>query len=409
MLEGKKIATRDAKPGMILAEPVFTPRGELMLPAGMELSTEEQIACLVSANVTAITVLSSSDMFEEEPAVQERPEASAAGQSVDSGQVVQRSSLSEIGQARAFLRQSVMGLRGVLSGIRSKKLPAWDELERFAGDFVDFAGGNPFLIAGLLPEPRLSEEAMFIHSVNVAAVCSSLAREMAMPAKRASWLCAAALVHDVGVLSLLESMKSDEGPLLPDELVRYKRHPTASRDIVMRIKDIPGEVVVAVSQHHERRDGSGYPRGESGDRLGQLPLMLALADTYCSMLSGLPNNTPMPGHSAVSRIFLTGPGLFGTEYTEKLVHLTGVYPVGTIVRLSNEELAGVLSVNKADLLNPEVAVIFTAERVFVPKPDRWTDLSNQAGENPLSIRAAAGLSEFGIDYVDWISGRSVPS
>jgi len=173
---------------------------------------------------------------------------------------------------------------------------------------------------------------------------------------------------------------------------------------VKGIADVPLEISKGIFQHHERFDGSGYPTGAVSGQISEFARAIGLADQFCNLLTGWPDGAPLPAHLAIPNISKNCDRLFGRDLMKHLLQVVGVYPVGTMAKLSNDELAVVTSVNVDDFLRPEVAIVFDRERVFVPKPNRRLDLAGELERaDNLAIRATSDLKDFGIDHVDWIT------
>jgi HD-GYP domain-containing protein (c-di-GMP phosphodiesterase class II) len=97
----------------------------------------------------------------------------------------------------------------------------------------------------------------------------------------------AALLHDLGKLSISNRILDKPGPLTDAERQRFRQHPLLAEQILGRVSTFGGVAVVAAA-HHERLDGSGYPRGLAGDELTKPMRVLAVADVYEALISDRP-------------------------------------------------------------------------------------------------------------------------
>ncbi|MDR3687344.1 MAG: HD domain-containing protein [Coriobacteriia bacterium] len=125
------------------------------------------------------------------------------------------------------------------------------------------------------------------HEVRVAKLARSLAEEMGLPAVEADGVEMAALVHDIGKLSVPAEILNKPGILSPHEFGLIKRHPRAGYEILKDI-DFPWPVAEAVLHHHERMDGSGYPDALAGDEISTMSRILGVADVIEAMASDRP-------------------------------------------------------------------------------------------------------------------------
>ena len=397
----KTITIDEAQPGMVLAFGVYSKDGALLLSGGSRLSSRAQIASLKLANASLITI--SVHGNEYQPKWAEHNELASDLEETETPRPVQ------LEQARQLLNEIRSKLKSILrpiaKGAAGRASP--DAIMKIAGRIGALAQQNSMVVAARLLVAWNAEDLVFSHTANVAGLCASIARSMGLDSKRTGALCAAALLHDVGMIPALASVDLTSGRLNEREVNALRKHPDASRRIVKDIADVPVQVRKAVFQHHERLDGSGYPIGAVRDQICDFARVLGLADHFCNLLTGWPDSDPLPAHLAIPHISKTCDTLFGAELLKHLVQVVGVYPVGTIVKLESGELAVVTSVNPDDLLRPEVAVIFGRERVFATKPDRCLDLAVQSTETEqTTIMATADLKDFGIDYVEWLTQAS---
>ena len=401
-LKQKTITIEEAEPGMVLAFGVYSNDGALLLSGGSRLSSREQIASLKLANASLITISVHGNEYQPKRA-EHHELASDLDEETETPRPLQ------LEQARQLLNEIKSKLKSILrpiaKGTAGRASP--DAIVKIAGRIGAFARQNSMVVAARLAVAWNAEDLVFSHTANVAGLCASIARSMGLDSKRTVALCSAALLHDVGMIPALSSVDLSSGRLNEREMNALRKHPDASRRIVKNIADVPVQVRKAVFQHHERLDGSGYPTGAVRDQICDFARVLGLADHFCNLLTGWPDRDPLPAHLAIPHISKTCDMLFGTELLQHTVKVVGVYPVGTIVKLSSGELAVVSSVNHDDLLRPEVAVIFGPERVFSTRPERCLDLAAQSVEaEQTTIMATADLKDFGIDYFEWLSQPS---
>jgi HD-GYP domain-containing protein (c-di-GMP phosphodiesterase class II) len=121
----------------------------------------------------------------------------------------------------------------------------------------------------------------------VAELAVQIGRAMELPNETLRTLARAGLLHDVGKIGIPDSILSKPGSLDADEWVVIKRHPELGHAILSRVEKLRHEAEIIVA-HHERLDGSGYPRGLRGDQIPLESRILAVADTYDVLVSDRP-------------------------------------------------------------------------------------------------------------------------
>ena len=135
----------------------------------------------------------------------------------------------------------------------------------------------------LMRETRL---ALFEHSVLMAILCAHLGREAGATIHEMTVAASAGLLHDLGMLHIDAELLASENRLSGDQLRPLYAHPLTSSMLVSRFPAYPKAVVRALLEHHERLDGSGYPRALKGDAISPLGRMLALCEVVTAMFDG---------------------------------------------------------------------------------------------------------------------------
>lgn len=144
------------------------------------------------------------------------------------------------------------------------------------------------------------------HSARVCTIAIDVARRMGFAEGTTRQLRRAALLHDLGKLSISNRILDKPGPLTAEERSRLREHPLLGEQILARVSSF-GELAAVASAHHERLDGSGYPRGLSGAALTLPMRVLAVADVYEALISERPYRRAHPPHEALEVMRLDVP------------------------------------------------------------------------------------------------------
>lgn len=142
-------------------------------------------------------------------------------------------------------------------------------------------------IAALAAAVEARDENTKGHNLRVANLAVRIGRAMELPTETLRTLARAGLLHDVGKIGIPDAILSKPGALDPDEWTVIKRHPAMGHDILLRVPSLRKEADIVVA-HHERLDGSGYPRGLRGEQIPLESRILAVADTYDVLVSDRP-------------------------------------------------------------------------------------------------------------------------
>jgi response regulator RpfG family c-di-GMP phosphodiesterase len=195
------------------------------------------------------------------------------------------------------------------------------------------------------------------NAVNSTVLAFLVGQNLGMPKHRLLHLATAALLHDVGMLRLPESIVTKSGQLTPEEAKQIRTHPIHSYKIITREMRYPEEIGLAALQHQERWDGKGYPRAIAGKDITLLARIIAVVDSFEAMVSKRPYRSPMIGYTAMRNILSDNGRRFDPEIVKVFIRTLGIYPIGSIVLLSNSCIGRVVENNVNSPLKPKVRVM----------------------------------------------------
>jgi HD-GYP domain-containing protein (c-di-GMP phosphodiesterase class II) len=139
------------------------------------------------------------------------------------------------------------------------------------------------------------------HSARVAALADAAARHLGLPATDVVALHRAALVHDIGHLGVSNTIWDKRGELTQVETERVRLHPYLGERMLSYAPGLAPLAAIVV-QHHERLDGSGYPRQLSGDAMTPAGRILAAADVYAALTEMRPHRPALPPDEAATTL-----------------------------------------------------------------------------------------------------------
>lgn len=195
------------------------------------------------------------------------------------------------------------------------------------------------------------------NAVNCAILSFLVGQNLGMPKHRLLHLTTAALLHDIGMLRLPEQILVKRGQLTPEEAKQIRTHPIHSYKIIIRELRYPEEIGLAALQHQERWDGKGYPRGISGKEITFLARIIAVVDSFEAMVSRRPYRSSMIGYTAMRNILSDNARRFDPEVLKVFIRTFGIYPIGSIVLLSNSSIGRVVETNVNSPLKPKVKIM----------------------------------------------------
>lgn len=202
-----------------------------------------------------------------------------------------------------------------------------------------------------------------MHPVNVMVLSLLLGKAQGFSTSELQELGLAALLHDIGKLQLPAQLAyppvstSASASLFKarGEGGAYEDHVGASVALAQSM-DLSSSVLIAIAQHHELADGSGFPLGLLGDDLSPAGRILALVNHYDGLCNPANRAEGLTPHEALSVLFSKHKAHFDPITLNAFIRMMGVYPPGSVVQLVNGLYALVVSVNSARPLRPKVIV-----------------------------------------------------
>ncbi len=250
--------------------------------------------------------------------------------------------------------QAARTVRGLDRAIFSRPHDSAQAGERLILRLVDSLMTDKDIAIHLMND-RVSGEDLYYHSLNVTLLSMILAKESKLSREQITTLGMAALFHDTGKIEIPDRILLKEEPLNRSEQALYEQHVEWSLNAGNKA-GLSAETLVSIAQHHELCDGSGFPRRLKQNEISILSRALAVADRFDYLCNHPILSASLTPHEALSRIFTQERNQYDATLLKVFVRCMGVYPPGSIVMLSNDSYATVISVNSTRPLKPQLLV-----------------------------------------------------
>ncbi|AXT38562.1 HD-GYP domain-containing protein [Alteromonas sp. BL110] len=260
----------------------------------------------------------------------------------------------------------------------------------FSSKLVESVDRNPDALL-CLTKIREKDDYLLEHSLNVAILLANFGKFLGMSEEEVQDLSYAGFLHDLGKIKIPDEILHKPGRLTDSEMDIMKGHVKHGVDY-LKETDIAQPLIQAISEHHERLDGLGYPAGTKGDDISKAGRMLAIADMYDALTADRVYKAGMSSQKAFSILMNDAPTRLDKSLVQQFIKCLGVYPVGSLVLLSNERLAMVLE-QKGSPLTPLVKVFYSVRNSHYLTP-KDIDLSI---DKTVSITKAVIASDYKID------------
>ncbi|MGL1558745.1 HD-GYP domain-containing protein [Vibrio parahaemolyticus] len=258
-------------------------------------------------------------------------------------------------QCEKEFERSLARMRSVMTKIRNRPTAAVDEAQLLIEDIVEKLMCDDNVTLHLMNGKNEFED-IYFHSLNVAVIAMMIGRAKGYSAKQLKELSFAALFHDMGKIKIPTAILRKQVPLTEPETNYLKLHTKYGLDLANQIEGFPESAKTVIAQHHELRDGSGYPEGHKGDEIDELAQIVIVANAFDN-LCHTPNASEQKiPYTALSHLYKNCKHLYKEENLNILIKFMGVFPPGTVVQLSNNMVGLVISVNASNLLFPNVLV-----------------------------------------------------
>lgn len=158
------------------------------------------------------------------------------------------------------------------------------------------------LVRGWMLRAEQHDVYFYRHSVHVGELARAFCLFLGFSSKDAKTIELAALLHDIGKLSVPSAVLSKATPLTQEEIRLIQTHPDEGYRLLKPIEGIDDAVLTVVRDHHERLDGTGYPRGIQASSLPEEVRLVTLCDVFGAMTEYRPYGTPMTQNDALRRM-----------------------------------------------------------------------------------------------------------
>ena len=200
----------------------------------------------------------------------------------------------------------------------------------------------------------------YMHSVAVCALMVSLARQLGLNNEQIHEAGLAGLMHDIGKTMSPPEILNKPGKLTDAEFTVMKNHPVDGNKILLGSNGITSDVALFVClHHHEKVDGSGYPDGLTNEQISLYAKMGAVCDVYDAITSNRPYKNGWEPAESIRKMAEWSHGHFDQRIFEAFVRSIGIYPIGSMVKLSSDRLGVVVGQTEQSLLTPVVKVFFS--------------------------------------------------
>ena len=208
---------------------------------------------------------------------------------------------------------------------------------------------------------KTADDYTYMHSVAVCALMLALSGQLRLDKEQTRLAGLAGLLHDLGKAVIPLVVLNKPGKLTEEEFAVVRRHPVDGFQMLNAGGTVPDVVLEACLHHHEKIDGSGYPDSLKGDEISMFARMTAICDVYDAITSDRAYKRGWDPSEALHRMAEWAPGHFDERLFHAFVKCIGIYPIGSLVRLTSGRIGVVTAQTPNALTKPCVKVFFCTQ------------------------------------------------
>lgn len=274
-----------------------------------------------------------------------------------------KNSLPNVSSQETLNRNAIQLLRGRLTSrlqpvyglLETGKNPGMDALDGVTNDLLDLMRSESRQFSQLALMTQRRSDYLPDHAISVAVLAMAIATQMGLSLAHVKEVILGALLFDVGMLMVPKRVRVGTGALCESDRLGVREHPVLSLCMMEQMTALSPIPRIIAFQHHERSNGSGYPKASKGNQISDFAQIIAVADNFAAATNPRSyKSSKLPYAAMEELILLAHRGLLEVQPIKALLAAIGLFPVGSHVLLSNHQHAEVVGANPIRIDRPLV-------------------------------------------------------
>ena len=309
----------------------------------------------------------------------------------------------EFPHALDIRQRTTTTLNSLFADVRTGKSLDVNETKRTVTVMVDSILRNPDALVLLASMSDKSGD-LASHAIAVCSLSISFGRYIGIEKNELIELGMGALLHDIGETKLPDELLSKVNDASDEERALLQSHTSIGAMIMQNLGSVSERVIAIARDHHERADGTGYPRNLTDPEIDVFTKIVSIVDTYDSVTSGVHGKDKISADEALKCLYSWRQCLFDPLLVEKFIQCIGIYPLGSVVELRSGHIGIVISSRPDMRLFPKVMVILDAKRKPV-EPPQMMNLAlfrDRVETHDFEVKWLVNAEDYGIDVRQFI-------
>ncbi len=296
-------------------------------------------------------------------------------------------------KAKELFKESKDIQRKLLDDIVCGREVELEPVEKITSETTKAIFENPDALACVI-NIRQKDDYLLEHSTSVSILTTIFSRYLGFDEATTQEIAVGAFLHDAGKIKIADEVLNKPGRLTAEEFEVIKTHVNHSVDIISKINGISDLSVQVAALHHEKLDGSGYPFSLTNKQISIYGRIIAICDIFDALTAHRVYKDGIAQVKAFAILLsMAESGALDKKLVSQFIKCMGVYPVGSLVKLSSNQLAVVESRNSEDPIRPKVKAFYSvSQENFLES--REVDLSNNQQEH---IEKGVRADDFDLD------------